>query len=454
MHVPDRLPPHSQETEQTVLGCLMLDVNVAMPLCLDEGLVPDAFYDLRHRTIFEAILRLYDKRSPVELVSLSQGLRDEGQLEAVGGLSYLSGLADAAPAASAVGFYLGIILEKWRLRQMILFCTDTVSNCYDVGNTEEVFPAAESAFLKLIGGSRTNNLLTIKELVNKAIDQIELLHQRQGEIVGLKTGLIDLDKLSRGLKEGFYIIGARPGVGKTSLGMNIVEHIAVEMKEPVGVFSLEMSAESLVMRMLCSRARVNLRNVGEGFLADRDFPKLTAAASKIANSPIYIDDTAALPLLQLRARARRWQQLHGIKFLLVDYLQLVRAGGRNAPRTEQVTEISQGLKALSKELKIPVMALSQLNRDLEKTGRKPRLSDLRESGAAEQDADMIGLLSSATASDDDITSDCVPVDLDIAKQREGPTGIVNLTFLKSYTRFESAAKISDADYPQERKDLL
>jgi replicative DNA helicase len=251
------------------------------------------------------------------------------------------------------------------------------------------------------------------------------------------------------------VVAARPSMGKTSLAMNIAEHVALEMKVPVGVFSLEMTADQLVLRMLCSRSRVNLRNVRDGFLAERDFPKLTGAAGKMASAPLFIDDSSGLSILQLRARARRMWQQSGIKLFVIDYLQLLHSTSRRAEnRQQEISEISGGLKALAKELHVPVIVLSQLNRELEKRGpgERPRLSDLRESGAIEQDADLVGLLYRETKNKDgedevEVDQDAIPVKLYIAKQRNGPTGDVDLTFLKSYTRFESAAKVSAEDMP-------
>jgi len=275
-------------------------------------------------------------------------------------------------------------------------------------------------------------------------------------LTGVGTGFTDLDRMTSGLHPGeMVVIAARPSMGKTSLAMNIAEHVAIEQKLPVGVFSLEMTSESLVLRMLCSRSRVNLRSVREGFLAERDFPKLTGAAGKLANAPLFIDDSSGLSILQLRAKARRMAQQYGIKLFVIDYLQLLHSTARRAEnRQQEIADISNGIKSLAKELSVPVIVLSQLNRELEKDkNRKPRMSDLRESGAIEQDADVVGLLYKPSSGDDDEAGggseeqDAVPVNLLIAKQRNGPTGDVNLTFLKSYTRFESAAKVSDDDVP-------
>src|SRR5207342_3320664 len=267
-------------------------------------------------------------------------------------------------------------------------------------------------------------------------------------LTGLSTGFTDLDKMTSGLHGGeMIVIAARPSMGKTSLAMNIAEAVAVDQKLPVGVFSLEMTSESLVLRILCSRSRVNLRSVRDGFLAERDFPKLTGAAGKLATAPLFIDDSSGLSILQLRAKARRMSQQFGTKLFVVDYLQLLHSTARRAEnRQQEIADISNGLKALAKELEVPIIVLSQLNREMERDkNRKPRLSDLRESGAIEQDADLVGLLYKPSSGDDDegqpaAEEEAVPVNLLIAKQRNGPTGEVNLTFLKSYTRFESAAK--------------
>jgi replicative DNA helicase len=278
-------------------------------------------------------------------------------------------------------------------------------------------------------------------------------------LTGIGTGFADFDKLTTGLHPGeMLVIAARPSMGKTSLAMNIAEHVAIDQKLPVAVFSLEMAANSLVLRMLCSRARVNLRSVREGFLADRDFPRLTNAAGGLSSAPLYIDDTANLSILQLRARARRMWQQYGIKLFIIDYLQLLHSTARRVDnRQQEISDISGGIKALAKELEVPVIVLSQLNRDVERDkSRKPRLADLRESGAIEQDADLVGLLYKADSNDpskpardddDEVEQEALPVNLLIAKQRNGPTGDVYLTFRKPYTRFESAAKVSDADVP-------
>jgi replicative DNA helicase len=335
-------------------------------------------------------------------------------------------------------------------------CTEATTKVYEFeGEVDALLDEVERDVLQIAESRVQGGVTTTKDLVGKAVQTIENFFSRQGKLNGVGTGFPDLDRMTDGLHGSeMIVVAARPSMGKTSLAMNIAEHVALEEKLPVAVFSLEMSAESLILRMMCSIARVNLRSIREGFMSESDFPKLTSAAGKLANSKLFIDDTAALSILQLRARARRLHQQHGIKLFVVDYLQLLHSTARRSQenRQQEISDISSGLKALAKELKVPVLVLSQLNRELERDkGRKPRLSDLRESGAIEQDADVVGLLYKPNSTDDEDAApeeaDGLPVNLLIAKQRNGPTGDINLTFLKNYTRFESAAKVSDEDIP-------
>lgn len=456
----DRLPPHSPDAEQGVLGCIMLSPNECMGECLAKLKTgSEVFYDLRHQTIFDSMAEMFDKRLEIDVITLQQHLKDRQLLEQVGGVLYLSSLRDVVPSSANLAYYLDIVLEKWLMRRMIHVCTDVVSRVYDYeGEVDGLMDEVERDVLRISEFRVQSQISSIKQLVNKAINTIEDYHQRQGKLTGLPTGFIDLDKLTTGMHPGeMIVIAARPSVGKTSLAMNIAEHVAIDNNIPVGVFSLEMTAESLVLRMLCSRSRVNLRNVRDGFLAERDFPKLTSSAGKLANAPLFIDDSSGLSILQMRAKARRMFQQYGIKLFVVDYLQLLHSSSKRVEnRQQEIADISGGIKALAKELNVPVIVLSQLNREVEKEkGRAPRLSDLRESGSIEQDADLVGLLyKPASKSDDDEAGgtsepdDAIPVNLLIAKQRNGPAQVdVNLTFLKTYTRFESAAKIHDTDVP-------
>jgi replicative DNA helicase len=454
----DRLPPHSPEAEQGVLGCVLLSPNECMGQCIEKFKSgEEVFYDLRHQTIFKTLAEMYDAREPIDIITVQQRLKDKQLLDEVGGIAYLSTLPDTVPSSANLSYYGEIVQEKFLLRKMIRICTDVVNRVYDFeGEVDGLMDEVERDILRISESRVQSQTTTIKDLVKKAINTIEDFHQRQGTLTGVGTGFNDLDKMTSGLHGGeMIVIAARPSMGKTSLAMNIAEYVSIDLRLPVGVFSLEMTSDSLVLRMLCSRSRVNLRNVRDGFLAERDFPKLTGAAGKLANAPLFIDDSSGLSILQLRAKARRMHQQYGIKLFVIDYLQLLHSTARRAEnRQQEIADISNGIKSLAKELNVPVIVLSQLNRELEREkNRKPRLSDLRESGAIEQDADLVGLLYKPNSGDDDENAapaaeeEAAPINLLIAKQRNGPTGDVNLTFLKSYTRFESAAKVSDEDVP-------
>src|SRR5665213_3594375 len=350
-----------------------------------------------------------------------QRLKDKQLLEQIGGIAYLAQLQDSVPSAANLSYYLEIVQEKYLLRKMISTCTDVVGRVYDYeGEVDALMDEVERDVLRISESRAQSNVMTTKELVGKAIGTIENYFSRKGVLNGLGTGFPDLDRMTDGLHGS------------------------------------EMIVESLVLRMMRSSARVNLRSIREGFMSESDFPKLTSAAGKLANALLFIDDSAGLSILQFRARARRLHQQHSAKLFVVDYLQLLHSTARRSQenRQQEIADISSGIKALAKELKVPVLVLSQLNRELEKDkSRKPRLSDLRESGAIEQDADVVGLLYKPNSGDDEDgaqaeEADGLPVNLLIAKQRNGPTGDINLTFLKNYTRFESAAKVSDEDIPE------
>jgi replicative DNA helicase len=459
----DRLPPHSPEAEQGVLGCALISPNECVGECVeklkDDG--QSVFYDLRHQTIYETLSEMFNERTPIDLITVQQRLKDRQLLEQVGGIPYLSQLQDAVPSSANLSYYLEIVREKALLRKMIATCTSVVGRVYDYeGEVDALLDEVERDVLRISESRAQSNVLGVKELVNRAIGTIENYFGRKGTLNGLATGFADLDRMTDGLHGAeMIVIAARPSMGKTSLAMNIAEHVVLELKQPVAVFSLEMSAESLVLRMMCSIARVNLRSIREGFMTEADFPKLTSAAGRLAGAKLFIDDTAGLSILQLRARARRMAQQHDIKLIVIDYLQLLNSTARRAQenRQQEIADISSGIKALAKELNVPVIVLSQLNRELEKDkSRKPRLSDLRESGSIEQDADVVGLLYKPDAGDDEdggppaVDTDGIPVNFLIAKQRNGPTGDVSLTFLKTYTRFESAAKVSEEDMSADR----
>lgn len=446
----DRLPPHSPEAEQGVLGCILLDAHATLGECIArfKGR-SDVFYDLRHGTIFQAMVEMWEARVPIDLLTLQQRLRDQQLLEQVGGLVYLSGLGDTVPSAANLSCYLDIVHDKFVLRKMIHACTEVIGRIYDFeGEVDPLMDQVEADILRVRHLRATHQQVPMREAVAKALEQIDVYHERQGVVMGLSAGYPDLDRLTGGLNPAdLFVLAGRPSTGKTSLAMNIAEHVSVDQRLPVGVFSLEMTQAQLVMRMLCSRARVNFRNVRDGFMGASDFPRLTTAASQLSGAPIWIDDSNGLSVLELRAKARRMVSQYGIKLLVVDYLQLLHSTSRKAEsRQQEVADISAGLKGLAKELQIPVLVLSQLSRELDREkNRRPRLSDLRESGAIEQDADLVGILyKKPTPSDAEPDRNSVPTNLWIGKQRNGPADEdVELVFVKNLTRFESLAHVSE-----------
>ncbi|MBC8245681.1 MAG: replicative DNA helicase [Verrucomicrobia bacterium] len=449
----DRTPPHDTAAEQGVLGCILLDPEENLPECAGKVKDESVFYDLRHRAIYSALVKMNDQNAPIDLLTLSHQLRADGELDNIGGVAYLAELQDGVPSAANLEYYFAIVRDRALLRKVIHTCTRAIADAYDGSDeVESLIGQVEQSVLDIQREQGISDNPTIKDHVKAAINQIEEYSRNRGAITGIETGFDYFDKMTTGLHGGeMIVVAARPSMGKTSLAMNIVEHVALKQGLPVGVFSLEMTADALVMRMLCSLARINLRDMREGFLQNKDYPRILDASGKLAQSGLHIDDSGGLSILQLRARARRMWQQHGIKLFVIDYMQLLhstsRRGGEN--RQQEITEISRGVKSLAKDLNVPVIVLSQLNRELEKDkNRKPRLSDLRESGAIEQDADLVGLLyrpAGPDGDDDDAANDAEPINLLIAKQRNGPTGDVRLTFLKGYTRFENAASERDDD---------
>jgi replicative DNA helicase len=451
MNTPDTLLPNNTEFEQVVIASLLTDVAVAYPPCAELfGDDHEVFYDIRHRTLYEIIGRMTESRKPVSTLTVYEQLKMDGLEENAGGLAYLAALPDKCISPAGVEYFAGILMEYRQKRLLIEAGTYAASQAQSGGFVDiaELITKTSNDIARISKPAR-REMAGMRDLIIGAIDEIEQCHKGQGKLPGISTGYPDIDKMTSGLHSGdMVVIAARPSMGKTSLVMNIAEHVAVNDGLPVGVFSLEMTAKSLALRMLCSRARVNLRSIREGFITERDFPKLTAAGSQLAKAAIIIDDTAGLSIFELRNRAKQMKERHGIKLIAIDYLQLMR--GSNQRKTDnrqtEVAEISNGCKILAKEMEVPVIVLSQMNRDVERDkNRRPRLSDLRESGAIEQDADMVAFLwrpGKADNDEDDISADAAPVTLTIAKQRNGPTGDVHLTFLKGYTRFESAAKVS------------
>jgi replicative DNA helicase len=445
-----RTPPHSIDAEQGVLGSMLISPRETIAECV-EKIDEEYFYVPAHRTIYNVLVDLWNTGQAIDLITFTQVLRDRHLLDSVGGAAFVTSLFTFVPTAANVGYYLEIVRDKYILREIISAATESVRRAYEeqdeVNNLldeveQRIFAVGEDRF--------KGEMLSMKEQVISTLESIEKLFENKGAITGVSTGFRDLDKLTSGLHSSeMIVIAARPSMGKTALAMNIAEHAAVEVKLPVAIFSLEMSAQQLVQRMLCSRARVNLAKTRDGFLAEADFPKLTHAASKLAEAKIFIDDSAGLTILELRAKARRLKAQQNVQLIIVDYLQLLRSTSRRAQDNRQleISEISAGLKGLAKELKIPIIVAAQLNRNPEiRTGSGkgvPRLADLRESGSIEQDADLVGLLVREeyyADSDEERTELEGKAELIIAKQRNGPIGQVKLTFLKDFTRFEDRAE--------------
>jgi replicative DNA helicase len=454
----DRVLPNSFEAEVAVLGAMLLSPQDAGSQAR-ERLNEHHFYHSAHRVIFREISALQDALQAVDQVTLMQRLADKKQLEDVGGVAYLVDLINRVPTTANLEYYIDIVWEKYLLRQLIEAAHGIIAKSFEEqDDVKRWIDEVEQQIFKITAEKTVAGAKPVKDFIKDAMKSIERLYDQRGAITGVATGFRDLDKLTSGLHpSNMIIIAGRPSMGKTALAMNIAENVAIDQNLPVGVFSLEMSSEELVKRMLCSRARVNLRAIRDGFLAERDFHPLTTAASQLMKAPLYIDDSAGLTINQVRARARRMHLQFGIKLLVIDYLQLMRAPSRRADQSRQVevADISGGVKALAKELNIPIVILSQLNRqpDSRDEGR-PRLSDLRESGSLEQDADLVGLLvrPEIYADDSDKAAEKGKATLFIEKQRNGPTGKVNFTFLNDYTRFEDAARIEADDIPDGERD--
>ncbi|HBO98012.1 MAG TPA: replicative DNA helicase [Candidatus Omnitrophica bacterium] len=438
-HQEIRVPPQNIDAEKSVLGSLLIDeeaIGSAIEI-LDETW----FYEQANRQIFKAILELYNQRKNVDLITLSDKLKNDGALEQIGGVSYLSFLIDLVPSAANVEHYANIVKEKGILRRLIKNATNIIAESYgSTGNVEEVVDNAERLIFEVADLKQRSQSVHIKDLVRQSIEKLDFLYQRKQHVTGIPTGFEKFDHMTSGLQNSdLIIIAGRPSMGKSALAISMAEYVGIEQKQGVAVFSLEMSKEQLVQRMLCSQARVDAHKVRSGFLSPSDWPKLTAAAGRLSESKIFIDDTPAISVLELRAKARRLKANQGIELIILDYLQLMRSTVQSESRQQEISEISRSLKALARELSIPVIALSQLSRAVEsRQDHKPQLSDLRESGAIEQDADLVVLLMREEYYNPTEENKGV-ADVHIAKQRNGPVGTVKLAFIKEYMRFENLA---------------
>ena len=436
-----KVPPHSMEAEQSLLGGLMLE-NSAWEQ-VGEVVAEADFYRKDHRLIFQAIRHLADENTPFDVVTLSEWLDKRNELQTAGGLSYLGTLANNTPSAANIKAYANIIRERSVLRQLIKVGTDISDSAFNTEgrSSEELLDNAERAVFEIAeqGANNKGGFAAINDVLVDVVDRIDLLFNQDGGITGLSTGYNDLDEMTSGLQEGdLIIVAGRPSMGKTTFSMNIAEHAAMTSGKPVAVFSMEMPAESLAMRMLSSLGRIDQHKIRSGQLDDDDWPRLTSAIGLLQEKPLFIDDTPALSPNELRTRCRRLVREHGpLGLIVIDYLQLMQVPGINENRTAEISEISRSLKAVAKELNVPVIALSQLNRSLEqRPDKRPVMSDLRESGAIEQDADVIIFIYRDEVYNPESEAKGT-AEILIRKQRNGPIGSLRLTFLGKYTRFEN-----------------
>jgi replicative DNA helicase len=437
-----KLPPQNTEAEQSILGSILLEngtINAAL-----EILRKDDFYSEAHRKIFSMIVELSEKNEPVDLITLSNALKDRNQLDSIGGTSYLASLVDNVPSAANVANYSKIVKEKAILRGLIGSATEIINSCYETGSdVDQVLDRAEHRIFEISENKVRPSFYAMRDIVKTSFKSIENLFNRKELITGVATGFERIDDMTSGLQNSdLIIIAGRPSMGKTAFALNIAQYAALETQIPVAVFSLEMSKEQLAFRLLASEARVDSQRMRKGFLGEMDWPKLTEAAGRLSEAAMYIDDTPAITVLEMKAKSRRLKAERGLGLIVVDYIQLMRGGGSSRDSREQeISEISRSLKALAKELQVPVIALSQLNRKVEdRPNRRPQMADLRESGAIEQDADVIAFIyRDEVYNKADDNPEKGKAEIIIGKQRNGPTGTVKLAFLNQYTTFENLA---------------
>lgn len=439
-----RQPPHSIEAEEYLLSCCLLDGSDSIAKCLEKKLPAAAFYLPANRIIYEKLVELYQTNPPVAIEVLAEELKTTGQLDEIGGLPYLMQVSGRIPTTAQTDYFLERVRELYLLRQLIKVSTATVEQCFNFqGGLEEFVDKIEQDMFQVTQDRVSDGAKSMKDTAKDAWVVIDKMMHHKGEITGVSSGFKELDAMTYGFqKSEMIILAARPSMGKTSLALNMAEHAAMPKRgQPAAtlVFSLEMSAAQLGMRLLCSRGRVNMKKLREGFVrpGGDEYRDLVQAADELSKAPIFIDDSSHLTIMELRAKARRLAARHPLGFIVVDYLQLLSPTDPKTPREQQVAEISRGLKALAKELQVPVLVLSQLNRSAEKENRTPKLSDLRESGSIEQDADVVLMLARPRDADEKFQVAADSAELIVAKQRNGPVGDLKLTFLRDITRFEN-----------------
>lgn len=437
-----RVLPQNIEAEQCILGGILID-NEALHKVL-EIIGPDDFYRDNHRKIFLTFLELFEKNTPLDIITVTELLQKTGKLTEVGGATYIASLVDSVPTTANITHYAKIVKEKSILRNLITRATDIANLGFEASeDIEEILDKAEENIFSITQQRIQTAYYPIREIIKETFKTIEQLSAKKDAVTGVPTGFIDFDRLTAGLQPSdLIIIAGRPIMGKTSFALNIAQHAATRAGVPVGFFSLEMSKEQLALRVLCAEARLDSQKIRFGRLTEGDWLKLTDAAATLSEAPIFVDDTPALSVLEIRAKARRLKSEYNVGLLIVDYLQLMKGRGRTDTREREISEISRSLKALAKELNIPVVAVSQLSRRVEERPHKPQLADLRESGAIEQDADLIVFIYRDEVYNEE-TEDKGIAEIMVKKQRSGPTGTVRLAFLDKYTRFENLATRKD-----------
>lgn len=430
-----RIPPHSIEAEQSVLGSMLLD-REAVAVAAD-GLKPEDFYLDAHKEIFDAMVEIFDRGEPVDLVTVVEELRQRTTLNAVGGVSYITDLSMTVPSTANIKYYVGIVEEKSILRRLISACNDVIRESYEAREDIDIIvDHAEKKIFEVTQRNTTTDFEPVKTILLDTYTKIEELSKNKGKVIGIPTGFIDLDQKTSGLHPSdFILVAARPSMGKTSFVLNIAQYAALRANVPTAIFSLEMSKDQLVQRMLSSESNVELQKIRTGELTEEEWIKLVEAAGPLSQAPIYIDDTPGISVMEMRSKARRLKMEKGLGLIVIDYLQLMSGRGRAENRQQEISEISRSLKALARELSVPVITLSQLSRAPEaRTDHRPMLSDLRESGAIEQDADVVMFLYRDEYYNPDTEKKNI-AELIIAKQRNGPTGTVELVWLGQFTKF-------------------
>jgi replicative DNA helicase len=436
-----RVPPQAVEAERAVLGAMLLDGKAISRVL--EVLDETAFYRPAHKRIFSALVHLWERKEDAsDALAVAEELRRREQFDAVGGATYLSGLLDAVATSANVEYHAQIVQEKAVLRRLIEVATEIAAQAYDAHQAPaDLLDHAEKAMFGIADARIRKGFVSVRKLVNPAIKLIEKLYEEKKPVTGVATGFADLDHLTSGFQQSdLIILAGRPSMGKTSLALNIAANVALRHRLGVGIFSLEMSMEQLLMRILCSEARVSAHRLRTGYLRDKEWPLLITAAGELADAPIFIDDTPAMNVLEMRAKARRLRSETDLGMIVVDYMQLMQGVGRPESRQQEISEISRSLKALAKELKVPVLALSQLSRAVEtRSEHRPMLSDLRESGAIEQDADVVAFVYREEHYKRTDENEGLG-EIILGKQRNGPVGVAKVAFIAEYTRFENLAR--------------